>query len=151
MLETPEVRDPEPQGKEIAAAVTWTAQLGEGLSVVVQTYLPRDAPASMYNTVLDRITQAIDRKAAQYNLRALKDKLEQDEKTCALMTADFQSIDTRVTANWQKQKKQGPPKMNANEEAQKKTAETNIRRYRDENAKTKEHIAKLEAEIAKAD
>lgn len=150
MLETPEVLNPEPPGKEIAAAITWSAQLGEGLSVVVQTYVPRDAGPEMYNRVLDAITLAIDRKAAQYNLRGLKDKLEADEKSLALMTEDFRSIDTRVTANWQKSRKKGEPQMTASEEAAKKTAETNIRRWRDEIAKTKANIAKVEAEIAKA-
>ena len=150
-MQSPEVLDPEAAGKEMACAVTVQVQIDVGRSIVLQTYLPRDAEVKVYHDTLDKLGKAIDRQQAKYQLDGFKANLELHERTLKNLLDDFKAIDGRAEAAWQQRQKKGPMQLSPNEAAQKTTAATNIKRYRDEITKIEAEIAKCEGVIARTD
>lgn len=143
--------DPEQSVGDVAAAITVTAQISQNRSIVIQTYIPRDALIVQYHGVLDKLGASVDRQEAKYQLVGLKAELAQHEKTAKSLEEDYTGIETRSQKAWAGAGKKGAHRLTANEEAQKSTAKTNIERYRVEIAKIKTEIGKCEAVIAKAD
>ena len=150
-LGVPEALDPEEGQKAIATAVTVSSQVNPNRSIVLQTYLPRDASVKDYHDLLDKLTRASDRQEAKANLPGLKVSLGQHEKTLQQLTDDYAQIETRAAAAWKASNKKGEFKLSANEAAQKGIAEQNIKRYRTEIEKIKGEIAECEAEIKRED
>jgi hypothetical protein len=151
-----EARDPEaqfapPDVKGMAAAITVTAQISQQRSIVIQTYLDRDAPISMFHDVLDKFDRAIGRQEAKTNLEENVINLAIEERTLKQLTEDFNSIELRSQADWLARNKKGQHKLTQAEEAQKETAKTNIRRYQEAITKRKSDIAKLQGIIAEGD
>jgi hypothetical protein len=149
-----ESRDPEasyraPDEKGMAAAITVTAQISQNRSIVVQTYLDRDAPVGEFHLVLDKFGEAIERQEAKAHLIEAEDNLALEEKTRRQMLEDLGSIETRSQANWERSNKRGQWKLTDAEAAQKTTAATNVKRFDEAIAKRKGEIAKLQAVIAK--
>lgn len=153
MLDKPEVRDPErdfapPEQKEIAVAVTMTAQISQNRSIVMQTYIPRDAEVDWYHHMLDKLSKAVDRQEAKASLEAEEANLALEEKTLKQQREDFVAIEERAQTAWEHSRKKGPwPGLTAAEAAQKGTAATNIRRFEEAITKRKAEIAKLKALI----
>lgn len=146
-----EVVDAEQSVKDVAAGITITAQISQNRSIVIQTYLPRDAGVKAFHDILDKLGVAADRQEAKYQLVGLRAELAQHEKTAKSLEEDFTSIEARSEKAWTAAGKKGEHKLNANEMAQKSTAKTNIERYRIEIEKIKTEITKCEAVIAKVD
>lgn len=143
--------DPEQSVGDVAAAITVTAQISQNRSIVIQTYIPRDASLRQYHEVLDKLGASADRQEAKYRLEGLQAELAQHEKTAKSLEEDFTSIETRSAAAWAATGRRGEHKLSPQETAQKSTAKTNIERYRVEIKKIKDEIIKCEAVIAKVD
>ena len=156
MLDQPHSLDPEdafasPDEKEIAAQVTMTAQTSSNRSIVMQTYLPRDAALGMYHGVLDKMSTAIDRQEAKANLEGLEAEQALEEKTLKAMEEDYLAVPARARAAWQASGRKGEYKPSPQEQAQKGQAEQGIKRFRESIEKRKGAIAKCRATIAKVD
>jgi len=133
--------NPEEGVREVAAAITVSVNLTDRRNIVVQTYIPRDASIEDYNEVLDKVGKAVDRQEAIYRIVDLKVNLETHKRTLKQLEDDYSRIEAKNAAEWKARNKQGEPRLNPNELAQKSTAEQNIKRYRVE-------ITKIEADIA---
>lgn len=123
-----------------AIAITHDVKVGNR-SLVLQTYVSRDAPLPEIHRVCDILASALDRQQAKYELEDLRANLEVHETTLANLEADYLRIGEGTAKNWAKQGKKGDPQATASEQAQKVNVEQNIKRYRQE-------ITKLQAKIA---
>lgn len=155
MLTKPDALDPErdfaSEEKAVAAAITITAQVSQNRSIVIQTYLERDAGVSHYHTLVDKLTATVDRQEARLQLDELQVLLEQEEKALKQLTEDYNSIEERARVAWAASNKRGEFKLGAQETAQKSTAATNIKRFQEAIAKRKVEISKCKAVIDKVD
>ena len=156
MRDPVEERDPEaqfasPDVKGMAAAITVTAQISQQRSIVMQTYLDRDAPVGEFHRVLDKFDRAIGRQEAKTNLEEHEANLALEEKTLAQLSEDFHAIESNSQAAWEARGKAGQHKLNPAETAQKENAKTTIRRYQEAIAKRKADIAKLKGIVAEGD
>jgi len=150
-MDTPEVLDPEKDGKAIAVGMTLSTQIGEGRSLVMQTYIPRDASVREYHLVLDKLGAATDRQKAKYDLLAVEMSLAQHNKMLAQLKEDYDRIAQDIETKWQQQPgRRGPPKLNPNEAAQRVQAQQTMKRYVVEIAKLEADRDKLKADIEKA-
>jgi len=138
--------DPETAVADVAAAITFTAQVSQNRSIVIQTYMPRDAPVSEFHETLDKMTKSVDRQQAKLDMEELLANLAQEEKTLKGLEEDFLAIEPRAQAVWNA-RKNGPFKLSQQELAQKATARTNIERFREAIAKRNAEIAKCQARI----
>jgi hypothetical protein len=137
--------------QEPATGVTLSVSLTEGRSLVLQTYLPRDATLHEHHDLLDKLGVAADRQNARYRLEGLRANLEVHKKTLDQLTSDYERIEGRAMEAWMQRGKKGSPVLSATEAAQKSNAEQNIKRYRVEIAKLEAEIAQCEAIVAKVD
>jgi hypothetical protein len=156
VLDTPETRDPErayaaPEDKGLAAAITITAQVSQNRSIVVQTYVDRDAPTVELHQLLDKFGKAVDRQEAKLNLEQEKANLETEEKNLLHLKEDFAAIETRSRAQHSESGRKGPWKLSQAEAAQRTNALTNVKRYEEAIAKRKQEIARLKLLIAEGD
>ena len=156
MLTKPDVLDPEdnyqePDQKAVALGITVTSQVSDRRSIVMQTYVARDVPLSLYHLTLDKISAAVDRQEAKARLEGLQAELGQHEKTLRALEEDYAGIEGRNAETWKARGKKGEPQLSDNERAQKATAKTNIERYRVEIKKIIAEISKCEALVAKGD
>lgn len=135
----------------VAAAITVTAQVSSNRSIVLQTYLPRDATISEYHAVLDKFGAAVDRQEAKEQLEAMQVDQALEERTLKSMEEDFTALPERLQAQWEASSKRGPYKQSPAELAQRGQAEVGIRRYRESIAKRAVEIGKCEAVIAKVE
>ena len=147
MLDTPESRDPEavfrsPDEKAMACAITITTQVGSNRSIVVQTYLDRDAPLQDYNELLDKLNQATDRQEAKLQVEAMEADLVRMKVNHGKLIKDYSEIEVRAQKMWETSNKKGPFKLSEPELVQKMQSINTIEAG-------KENIARLEAEIAK--
>lgn len=153
MLDSPERRDPEdvyaaPDAKETAAALTFTAQVSQNRSIVIQTYMARDAPVVMYHDVLDKLAKAVNRQEAVLDLESHELNLRVEEDKLKLMKEDFLRIETVAGEAWERSGKKGAFKLGPKEDSARKTSMVNIDRFTDAIAKRKLDIAKLKAIIS---
>ena len=153
MLDQPERLDPErefaePDSKALAAAITLTAQLSNTRSLVIQTYVARDAEVAEYHVLLDKLSKAMNRQESVLDLEGelLNLKVEQD-KLKALKT-DFLRIEDDAQAEWSARGKKGAFRLGPKEEAARRTSVVNIERYTEAIAERELRIAKLKAKIA---
>lgn len=136
---------------EPATGITLSVALAEGRSLVLQTFLPRDAALGDHHALLDKLGIAVDRQNAKYRLEGLKANLEVHNKTLEQLQSDYVRIEERASDVWKVRGKKGEPMLSATEAAQKNNAEQNIKRYRVEIAKLETEIAQCEAIVAKVD
>ena len=153
MLNVPESLDPEsefapPDQKEMACAVTLTAQMSQTRSLVVQTYVARDAPIGLFHTVLDKLSKAINRQEAVLDLEAEELNLKVEKDKLRSMQEDFLRIEDDAQAEWERRGKKGPFKLGEKENAAKRTSVITIDRYKDAIAERTARIEKLKAKIA---
>lgn len=156
MKDPVEARDPEaqftpPDVKGMAAAITFTASISQNRQIVMQTYLDRDSDLSEFHKVLDKFDKAIGRQEAKTNLEDHRANLAVEEKTLGQLVDDFNMIEQRSADAWKQRGKQGDPKLNPAESAQKENAKVTIGRYKDAITKRKADIARLEAIVAEGD
>lgn len=149
MLTKPEVVDPErefapPDEKATALAMTLTMPVGNG-SLVLQTFMARDDDLTEYNIVLDKMDAAIRRQAAKREIEENEANLAIEEKTFKQVKEDFLAIEDRSRTLHAASGRKGPWKLSPQEEAQKTTAITTIKRYEDAITKRKADIARLKA------
>jgi Zn-dependent M32 family carboxypeptidase len=148
LLDTPERRDPEqtfrdPDEKAVACAITITTQVGSNRSIVVQSYLERDAPISAYHDVLDKLNKAVDRQEAKLQIESLEADLLRMKVNHEKLVNDYQGIEERSQRAWEARGKKGAFKLSEAELVQKNQAANTIKAG-------KENIARLEADINKA-
>jgi len=148
-MEQPKFVDAEPQ--EIAAAVTVQSQVAGGRTIVLQTYIPRDAPIADYHATLDKLVRSIDRQDDKARLETLELELVKHKETLGQIDTDYKRISIEAEAKWQQQNRKGPAKLQPGEAAQKANVEQNIKRYRQEIAKIEADIEKCKASIARSD
>jgi len=149
-------RDPEddfaaPDQKGTAAAITVTAQISTNRSIVIQTYMDRDAPVRDYHGIIDKLSVSIDRQEAKANLEGLEAEQALEEKTLKQMEEDFTAIPGRAEAQWIAGGRKGQYKPSPQEAAQKLQAENGIKRFRESIKKRAVEIAKCRGVIAKVD
>ncbi|MDE2471876.1 MAG: hypothetical protein KGL35_24910 [Bradyrhizobium sp.] len=153
MLDPIEVRDPErdfasPEAKGIAVAISVTTQISQSRSIVMQTYIDRDADLSEHHLLLDKLCKVSGRQEAKSQLEESELNLALEEKQFGQLKEDYVAIEERSQAAWDASRKKGEHRLSPQEQAQKTTAQTNIRRFQDAIAKRKADIAKLKATIA---
>jgi Zn-dependent M32 family carboxypeptidase len=147
LLDRPEERDPEagfkaPDEKAMACAITITSQVGSNRSIVVQTYLDRDASRRDYDVLLDKLTSSVDRQEARLSLEGLELDLKRMEANHDKLVQDFSGIEERAQQAWENRGKKGRFALSAQELTQKQQAMNTI-------AAGKENIARLKADIEK--
>ena len=148
MLDTPERLDPEatfasPEEKAVACAITITTQVGSNRSIVVQSYLERDAPLAAYHEVLDKLNKAVDRQEAKLQIESLEADLLRMEVNHGKLVHDYQGIEERSQEAWDARGKKGAFRLSPQELTQKDQAMQTIKAGND-------NIARLKADIAKA-
>ena len=148
MLDTPERRDPEqtfrdPEEKAVACAITITTQVGSNRSIVVQTYLERDASLGHYHVVLDKLNKAVDRQEAKLQIENLEADLLRMEVNHGKLVQDYQGIEDRAQKAWDVRGKKGSFRLSEQELVHKEQAMQTI-------AAGKVNVARLKADIAKA-
>jgi len=65
---------------DVAITFSIEAKINQGRSIVAQTAVARDAPASEINEILDKVHAALDRQEARALIKGLKITLERDTK-----------------------------------------------------------------------
>lgn len=150
-MEQPKALDPEAAGQAIAVAVTISTQVSDRRSIVMQTYLPRDAGLQQYHDTLDKLGRAVDRQEAKYNLVALETSLAQHKKTQEQLQSDYLKVGEKNVADWKTRGKKGDPQLSPSEQAAKGNSEQTMKRYVVEIAKIEAEIEQAKAEIAKVD
>jgi len=148
VLDTPERRDPEqtfrdPEEKALACAITITTQVGSNRSIVMQTYIDRDAPLAEYHDVLDKVNKAVDRQEAKLQIEGLEADLLRMKVNHDKLVRDYQAIEERSQRVWETRGKKGAFKLSEQELVQKEQAMLTIKAG-------KENLARLEADIVKA-
>ena len=148
MLDTPERRDPEqafaaPDEKAMACAITITSQVGSNRSIIVQTYLDRDADISLYHSVFDKLNKVVDRQEAKLQLEELEANLARSEKTLRHASQDYSGIEERAQKAWEERGKKGAFKL-SEPELQKKVQSVDVLN------RLKEEIERLKADLVKA-
>lgn len=156
MLDQPRNLDPEesfarPDEKEIAAGITITAQVSQNRSIVMQTYLPRDAEVRLYHDTLDKFSRAIGRQEAKESLESELSNLAHEKKTLLQLENDFMQMPARAEMAWKASGKKGEYKPTPNENAQKDQVKTNIEVYRTAIKKREAEISRLRSVIADVD
>jgi len=128
---------------EIAAAITLNVQLGAARTLQLSTYLPRDADAATYNAVLDKLATAADRQEAKGRLLDLNREVKQVHKLIGQHTEDYNRIEAKNVADWDRVGKKGEPRLSPQEKNAQEQAKITVKRYREE-------LMRLEGEIAQA-
>lgn len=149
-LEVPQALDPERDGKAIAVAITITSSISANRQIVMQTYMPRDATAAEFNGIVDKLTKVVNRQEDLVALPEMQKNLAFHEKTLKQLREDMGGIERKAETLWKMANKRGPVKLTAPEEAQKTTAETNVKRYEEEIGKITAAIKDAERRIAEA-
>jgi hypothetical protein len=148
LLDIPEKRDPEtnfraPDEKAVACAITITTQVGSNRSIVVQTYMERDAPIELYHTTFDKLNKVVDRQEAKLQIEGMEADLLRMETNHAKLVQDYQGIEERAQKAWELRGKKGAFKLSETELTHKAQAMNTIEAG-------KVNIARLKADIAKA-
>ena len=129
----------------MACAITITSQVGSNRSIVVQTYLDRDAPRRDYDVLLDKLTSSVDRQEAKLQLEALTEQLVEHEKRLHELKEDFARIEVDAEKAWTTGRKKGPYVPGDKEAGQKNNVMVNIGRWETEIKKIKASIIKAQA------
>lgn len=127
--------------KSVAIGFSFSATLGDKLSLVAQTHVDRDAPISQVNSIVDKVRSVLERQKAAAELVELRAKLKYDEKKLRQLKEDFVKIGENHQKAWAVSKKQGPFKLGPKEESERNNALTTIDRYELEIELDKENIA----------
>jgi HD-GYP domain-containing protein (c-di-GMP phosphodiesterase class II) len=144
-MQGPEVRDPEPP--EIATAFTLQVQLDNGKQMVLQSYLPRDAPIKDYHAFADKMHLVVERQQWKSDIVGLNGALEVERRSLQAAEADFSRVEKEHVEKWQNTGRKGDPKVTPAEDAHRKNARSNIQRFRDEIAKKEKLVADLEIKL----
>jgi hypothetical protein len=147
-MEGPEVIDPLASAKGIATAFTLQLPLPNGGSIVLQTYLDRDADVSVYHETADKLYRVYERQSWKSELIDINTALAADEVMEKGLLEDFERIEGDHAALWKQRGKKGDPVLGQKEEAARENVKTNVKRVRAEIEKKKAAIIELEAKIA---
>ena len=97
-----------PPSPPLATALTVQVQMDGGKrTIIAQTYIDRDAEASAYNAVLDRLSRAIDRQEDYYVLQQLRRHIEAVEADLRTKEVDQSSYESTLRAAWVSRGKRG--------------------------------------------
>ena len=132
-----------PDEKAVACAITITTQVGSNRSIVMQSYIERDAPITAFHGVLDKLNKAVDRQEATLQLEGLEIDLDKHRKKLTQMSEDYQNIEERAQKAWDARGKKGAFRLSEIELTQKVQAGDLLKRM-------KEEITRLEKEVDKA-
>lgn len=110
----------------MACAITITSQVGSNRSIVVQTYLDRDAEIGIYHEVVDKLNKVVDRQEAKLQIDSIEADLKRMRDNYARQVHDFQQVELHAEEAWGKRGKRGAFKLSETEERNKKQAEQNI-------------------------
>jgi muconolactone delta-isomerase len=132
-------------GAEPALSVLYNIVLDDQKTLALQTYLPVSCKPKELNELLDRMSAAADRQAAQGKIVKLKRSLAMQAKQLRRTTEDLNAIDGRFEAMWKKAGKKGEFRLTTEQEAQKRNAHTTQARFGEEISEIKQEIADLEA------
>lgn len=130
--------------KEPGIGFSYSYQIDDKRSVVFQTFVPQDCAPAVFNTLLDKMGEAVDRQAARYSVKALKKNLAMQEKQLRRVTEDLKQVDDMALAKWQQSNKRGDYKRTNEQEVHRKNVVTTQERF-------KEEITDLQREIAEAE
>lgn len=154
-MDRPKNADPKGSLKEeaadIAVAITIQSQVNPRRTIVMQTYMERDAPNRAFHELTDKLSTVIDRQEAKYDLVGARDKLVVDKQQVTLAEAQYALIGGKNEAEWKERGRQGPPKLSASERQSKSNLEQTIKGARKQIEKLEKEIVEIEAKIAKVD
>jgi hypothetical protein len=139
----PDLHTVEPvySGKDIALGLTVQIAIGERRSIVVQTHVTRDCSDVELNSILDKVTKALDRQSDRYRLPELKKQRALSLKTFTNMMQNQSETQERWEAEWVGNKRRGPFQLNQSQQQLRNQADNQLNN-------TKKDIETLEAEIA---
>jgi hypothetical protein len=132
-----------------AIGFSFSAEIGQKLSLVAQTHIDRDAPLDQINTLMDKVRRALEHQKAAAELIELRQKLKYDEKKLRQLKEDFAEIERRRKHEWDNSPKRGEFKLSPKEQGERNNALSTIDRYELEIELDKENIAECEAKLAK--
>ncbi len=138
---------------EVAPAIGFSVnyQIDERRGIVAQTHVPQDAEPKAINSVLDRIFDAVERRATIIKLADWRLKLADDEKRLGRLEEDYRRIGETHASAWAASGKKGAFKLDQRQEGEKRNAESTIDRYKQEIELDKQRIEECEAKLKSDD
>lgn len=85
---------------DVAIQFSIEAKINQGRSIVAQTAVARDAPASEINEILDKVHAALDRQEAKALVKGLKITLERDTKQLENQVQAVANLKTAYEQEW---------------------------------------------------
>jgi len=128
-------------GADIALGVSFTFALDERRSIGVQTHVIRDCEPRELDALFDKITVALDRVGAKYQLRELKLLHKQRTKALADMMEDSARTKDGWIKRWTDSNRRGEWKPDGNQAAL-------MENQRKAQAQTRDDLSALELRIA---
>ena len=135
---------------EPALGFSYSIQLDDKKSIVLQTFLPRSATLPELNKILDIMGDAAARQAARALVKQLQKSLMLQTKQLRRVTEDLVAVDSNQQIAWKAAGKNGPFKHSDTQEAHRKSVLPRQERFREELEELKREIAEQEA-ILKGD
>lgn len=120
------------------------AKLNSNRSIVAQTHVLRDASEEEINTVLDKVTKALDRQEAAILIKGLKITLERETNTLAQQIAKVADLEGAYEAEWKASNRRGPFKLEGQQAKNIANQKESIRGMRDRLDTIKRDINELE-------
>lgn len=103
-------------------------------SLVAQMHIPLDMEGKEVDALLDKIRKSMDRQAALYDLEEALRAIEDHRAKIREMHSLLSGVETQFQLEYEARGRKGdwtPDKMSPNQQAQKKTAEQNLRHWED--------------------
>lgn len=123
--------------------VSISTELPGKRSLVLQTFIERDAAPVDLNALLDKLKDASERQFSFGLVEILEAQLKQEKKIAEDHGRRIEQVQKNMEDNWSKRRKAGKPQLSAQEEKERQQAMLNA----DE---SRRRIAQVEIELAAA-
>ena len=133
--------------KEPSIGISYTCELPGKKALVMQSFVPRDCPASQLDDVLDKVRVAGERQFAFGAVIQLKLQLEQEEKMARDHASRMAQVDENIKAEWNRGNRRGDPTLSAKQRQDQAQAYAHAEESKVRIAKVRAEIAEFEAKI----
>ena len=133
--------------KDPSIGVSYNVQIAGSKSLVLQTFVARDADIAALNAALDKMRVAAERQAAFAALVDLQKELKQNEEFQARHAERMAQVDENLKAAWGRGNRKGDIVLTAKERTEQQQAYANAEELKRIHAKLVKSIADVEATI----
>jgi len=133
--------------KDPSIGVSYNYQIAGSKSLVLQTFVARDADIAVLNAALDKMRKAAERQAAFAALADLQKELKQNEEFQTRHAERIAQVDQNVKDAWARSNKRGDPVLTAKERTEQQQAYANAEELKRIAAKLKQSITDVQATI----